>query len=72
MSGDDDGLVPVYVTTAVRTSAGPGPGVRRVPPDEASWLVRERKGVYGTEPPRGFLDGGAPLAIAAMMPRTVT
>ena len=48
------GLVPVFVTVAVRTSAGPGPGVRRVPPAEAGWLVAARVAVHGDQPPRGF------------------
>jgi hypothetical protein len=70
MSGDGDGLVAVYVTTAVRTSAGPGPGVVRVPSAEAAALVADRRGVYGEQPPRGYADGGADgRTIAALMPR---
>jgi hypothetical protein len=46
--------VPVFVTVAVRTSDGPGPGVRRVPPAEAAALVGARHAVYGEKPPRGF------------------
>jgi hypothetical protein len=61
-----DGLVAVFVTTGIRTSAGPGPGVRRVPPAEAQAIVGSRRGVYGDRPPRGFDDGGAgPQAVTA-------
>jgi hypothetical protein len=67
--GGGDGLVPVFVTNAVRTSAGPGPGVRRVPPDEAGRLVHSRLATYGDRPPRGFEDGGAPPAQANMVPQ---
>ena len=67
---DGDDLVAVYLTTAVRTSAGPGPGVRRVPAAEAARLVGMRHAVYGEAAPRGYEDGGCPAPIAAMMPRT--
>ena len=53
-------LVAVYLTSGVRTSAGPGPGVRHVPPAEAAQLVNRRVAVHGDRPPRGYLDGGAP------------
>ena len=60
----------VYVTVAVRTSAGPGPGVLELPRDEASRIVNDRHGVFGTTAPRGFSDGGADgRTVAAMMPR---
>jgi hypothetical protein len=36
-------LVDVFLTVAVRTSAGPGPGHRRVPPGEAAALVGNRR-----------------------------
>jgi hypothetical protein len=66
----DGGLVPVYLTVAVRTSGGNGPGVVRVPPDEAGRICADRHGVMGECPPRGYLDGGAPgSVIAAMIPR---
>ena len=65
----DDGLVPVFVTNAIRTSAGPGPGPKRVPPDEAGRLVRARLATYGEQPPRGFEDGGALPAEPNMMPQ---
>ena len=56
MSGQPEQLVPVFVTTGIRTSAGPGPGVRRVPPDEARALVADRRAVYGEQAPRGYGD----------------
>jgi hypothetical protein len=65
-----DGLVPVYVTTAIRTSGGTGPGVVRVPPDEAGRIVADRHGVYGDRAPRGFEDGGMDgRLVAAILPR---
>jgi hypothetical protein len=65
----DDGLVAVYLTNATRTSAGPGPGPKRLPPDEAGRLVRVKHAVYGEIAPRGFEDGGALPAQANMMPQ---
>ena len=59
--------VSVYLTTAVRTSDGLGPGVKRVPPGEAAALVNDRRAVYGDQPPRGFTDGGADAHDAARM-----
>ena len=59
---DDQDLVPVFVTTGIRTSGGPGPGVVRVPRDEAARIVASRHGVAGERAPRGFLDGGAEQA----------
>lgn len=68
MSGD--ARVPVYLTVTVRTSGGNGPGVVKVPREEAAELVRRRCGVSGERPPRGYEDGGADgRVIAAMMPR---
>jgi hypothetical protein len=65
-----DGLVAIYLVNGTRTSAGPGPGVRRVPADEAGRLVRARLATYGDRPPRGFEDGGADVSnIALMMPQ---
>jgi hypothetical protein len=60
-----DGLVPVFLTVGVRTSAGPGPGVRRVSPDEASRIVAAKLGVMGETAPAGYDDGGSPAAIVA-------
>jgi hypothetical protein len=56
MSEPEPELLTVYVTTAIMTSAGPGPGALRVPLDEAGRLVRDRKAIYGSRPPRGFGD----------------
>lgn len=53
-----DGLADVYLTVAVRTSAGPGPWPVRVPRDEANRIISARHGVAGTQPPRNFTDGG--------------
>jgi hypothetical protein len=50
-------LTPVYVSNAVRTSAGPGPGVKYLPPAEAAWIVSRKLGVHGDKPPRGLLGG---------------
>jgi len=62
--------ITVYATVAVRTSAGPGPGVLELPRDEAGRLVADRHAVYGSQPPRGFSDGGADgRTVAAMIPR---
>jgi hypothetical protein len=44
-------LVSVFLTTAVRTSAGPGPGHRQLPATEAGRLVGERYAVYGSTAP---------------------
>ena len=54
--------VDIYLTTAVRTSAGPGPGVLHLPASEASRIVNAKLGVLGTAPPRGYDDGGADAA----------
>jgi hypothetical protein len=51
------GLVTVYLTNAVGTSDGHGPGVKRLPVAEAATLVRRKVAVYGTEPPTGFHRG---------------
>jgi hypothetical protein len=48
-------LADVYLTTAVRTSAGPGPGVKRLPAAEANRLIARKHAVSGTEPPRGYM-----------------
>jgi hypothetical protein len=49
-------LVAVFVTTAIRTSGGNGPGVVRVPPAEAAALVADRRAVWGEQAPRGYGD----------------
>jgi hypothetical protein len=70
VTGQPPDLVPVYLTVAVRTSAGPGPGVVRVPRDEAARLVAARHGVSGERPPKGYEDGGVDGHVAArMVPR---
>jgi hypothetical protein len=60
-------LVDVFLTVAVRTSAGPGPGHRRVPPGEAAALVGNRRAAFGSEAPRGFEDGRMQLGDARRM-----
>ncbi len=50
-------LTPVYVTNAVRTSAGPGPGVKYLPPQEAADLVARRMAIHGERPPRSTMGG---------------
>jgi hypothetical protein len=55
--------VDIYVTNAVRTSRGPGTGQMRLPASEANRIAANRLGVLGTQPPRGYLDGGNPAAI---------
>jgi hypothetical protein len=39
--------VPVFVTNGVRTSDGPGPGHKRLPPQEANWLISMKYAVAG-------------------------
>ena len=67
--GNRGGLVPVFVANGVRTSAGPGPGVKHLPPDEAGRLVGAKYATYGTAAPRGYEDGGALPAEPNMMPQ---
>jgi hypothetical protein len=50
-----DQLVTVYMTVAIRTSAGPGPGVKRLPAAEANLLISRKHAVSGDQPPRGYL-----------------
>jgi hypothetical protein len=70
VSGQEPDLVPVYLTVAVRTTGGIGPGVVRVPRDEAGRIVAARHGAPGERASRGFLDGGADgQVIAAMVAR---
>lgn len=44
-------LVTVYLTNAVRTSAGPGPGAMQLPAIEAGRLVSAKLAVYGSRGP---------------------
>ena len=71
MTGPEpEARIAVYLVNATRTSAGPGPGPKSLPAGDAAWLCRRKLAVYGSEPPRGFSDGGAPARPeAAMMPR---
>ncbi len=64
-------LVPVFVTTAVRTSAGSTPGPKMLPPAEAARLISAKLAVGDTTAPRGYDDGGAPPRPEPnMMPRS--
>jgi hypothetical protein len=47
-------MVTIYMTNAVRTSAGPGPGVKTLPAREANLLISRRFAVAGDQPPRSF------------------
>jgi hypothetical protein len=53
-AGSDRDRVPVFVINAVRTSAGPGPGVKHLPRAEAGALVNARMAVHGEQPPHGW------------------
>ena len=44
-------LVTIYLTNAVRTSAGPGPGVKVLPASEAGAIVAMKYAVYGDRDP---------------------
>lgn len=46
-NGGEAEVVTVYLASAVRTSAGPGPGVKRRPQAEAAALVGNRHALYG-------------------------
>jgi hypothetical protein len=48
-------LTAIYVTNAIRTSGGTGPGVVHVPPGEAADLVARRLAIHGANPPRGIM-----------------
>jgi len=49
--GQDAELMPVFLTVAVRTSAGPGPGPKHLPRAEAGRLVAMHHAVPGDRPP---------------------
>jgi hypothetical protein len=53
-AGEPGDPVPVFVTNATKTSDGPGPGVKRLPPAEATALVAAKVAVHGEQPPRGW------------------
>lgn len=55
-------MVPVFVTNAVRTSAGPGPGPKMLPAGEANRLKSAKLAVHGHIAPAGYSDGGADAA----------
>ena len=44
-------VVTVFLTNAVRTLAGPGPGVKVLPASEAGALIGMKYAVYGDRPP---------------------
>ncbi len=52
-AGREATRVAVWVANGTSTSAGCGPGVLRLPPDEAAQLVGARLAIYGDQPPRG-------------------
>ena len=69
---DQPDLMAVLVTTGIRTSGSAGPGVVRVPRDEAARNIASRHGVAGERPPRGYEDGDADGRVTgAMVPRLV-
>jgi hypothetical protein len=51
--------VPIFLTNGVRTSDGPGPGVKHVPPDEAAALIARHVAVAGDKPPAGYNGAAA-------------
>jgi hypothetical protein len=46
--------VPVFVINGVRTSDGPGPGLKHLPPAEAGALIAAKVAVAGDRPPQGW------------------
>jgi hypothetical protein len=53
MDGEEP-TVTVFLTNAVRTSQGPGPGPKSLPPAEAAALAQARYAVYGDRAPDGL------------------
>ncbi len=51
MSEPAEPQVTIYLTNGVRTSAGPGPGVKTLPASEAGALVSMKYAVCGTRSP---------------------
>jgi hypothetical protein len=56
----------IYLSVGVRTSQGPGPGVKTLPASEALSLVSAKYAVAGTSPPDGM--GGQPEPSARPFP----
>ena len=55
-------LTTVYVVNGTRTSAGPGPGVQKLPPRrQAGWFTPSWP-APGDQPPRNFPGDGQPGA----------
>jgi hypothetical protein len=54
IAADEGDPVPVFLLNATRTSSGPGPGVRLLPPAEAARLIAMKMAVAGESPPRGW------------------
>jgi hypothetical protein len=55
VSEQPEPVLTIYMTSAVRTSAGPGPGVKVLPAAEANRLISRKLAVSGDQPPRGYL-----------------
>lgn len=52
---DEEPMADVFLAVGIRTSAGPGPGHKRLPQAEANLLVSRKHAVAGTLPPRGYM-----------------
>ncbi len=58
-------VITVFLTNAVRTSQGRGPGGKQLPAHEANALLRAKMAVAGDRPPRDHSDGGSPANVVA-------
>ena len=58
-------MVPVFCTSAVRTSAGSALGPKMLPASEAARLIAAKLAVMGHRAPRGYDDGGNSAAVVA-------
>jgi hypothetical protein len=58
----------VYLGNGTRTSGGTGPGVVRVPRDEAARLVRDKWAIPGDRAPQSWADHAQQMA-GKMRPR---